>query len=271
MATAERDYYELLGVARGATDAEIKKAFRKLARELHPDVSEEADAQERFREVAEAYEVLSNAETRAALRPLRPRGLRRGGFTPADFDLGNLSDIFSAFFGDDLFGARPRRPRARRRLGLAVEIELADAFAGVTRAVEVEVAVTCGRCDGDGAEPGTDASPARRAAGTGGCSRSRAASSASSSAPRPARRAPARAASSRPVPALRRGRAHARGEPSSRSRSRPGSTTASGSASAARATPARAAAARATPTSRCASRATSASCARATTSSRRST
>ena len=73
MATAERDYYELLGVARGATDAEIKTAFRKLARELHPDVSKEPDAQERFRAVAEAYEVLSKPETRAALRPLRAR------------------------------------------------------------------------------------------------------------------------------------------------------------------------------------------------------
>ena len=77
MATAERDYYELLGVARGASDAEIKKAFRKLARELHPDVSKEADAQERFRAVAEAYEVLSKAETRQLYDRYGHAGLRR--------------------------------------------------------------------------------------------------------------------------------------------------------------------------------------------------
>ena len=73
MATTEHDYYELLGVPRDADEADIKKAFRRLARELHPDVSDAPDADERFREVVEAYEVLSKSETRAALRPLRPR------------------------------------------------------------------------------------------------------------------------------------------------------------------------------------------------------
>ncbi|HUQ21986.1 MAG TPA: molecular chaperone DnaJ [Gaiellaceae bacterium] len=156
MATAERDYYELLGVGRGATDGEIKKAFRKLARELHPDVSKEADAQERFKAVAEAYEVLSKAETRQLYDRYGHAGLRRGGYTPADFNLSNLTDIFSAFFGDDLFG-RNRGGRARGGdLGLAVSIELAEAFTGVKRTAEVEVAATCERCDGDGAEPGTE-------------------------------------------------------------------------------------------------------------------
>ena len=156
MATAERDYYELLGVARGASDAEIKKAFRKLARELHPDVSKEPDAQERFRSVAEAYEVLSKTETRQLYDRYGHAGLRRGGYTPADFNLSNLTDIFSAFFGDDLFG-RDRRGRARGGdLGLSVSIELAEAFTGVERTVEVEVAATCERCDGEGAEAGTE-------------------------------------------------------------------------------------------------------------------
>jgi len=156
MATAERDYYELLGVGRSASDAEIKKAFRKLARELHPDVSKEADAQERFRAVAEAYEVLSKAETRQLYDRYGHAGLRRGGYTPADFNFSNLTDIFSAFFGDDLF-ARNRGGRARGGdVGLAVSIDLADAFTGVKRTVEVEVAATCERCDGEGAEPGTD-------------------------------------------------------------------------------------------------------------------
>src|SRR4029078_13463532 len=112
MPTSERDYSELLGVARSASDAEIKKAFRKLARELHPDVNGDADAQERFRAVAEAYEVLSEAERRKVYDQYGPAGLRRGGYAPSDFASSNLSDIFSAFFGDDLF-ARNRGARAR--------------------------------------------------------------------------------------------------------------------------------------------------------------
>ena len=156
MATAERDYYDLLGVEREATDAEIKKAFRKLARELHPDVNKEADAQERFRAVAEAYEVLSDAERRRLYDQYGHAGLKRGGYAPSDFAFSNLSDIFSAFFGDDLF-ARNRGGRARGGdVGAAVRIELAEAYTGVTRSVEVEVAVTCERCDGNGAEPGTE-------------------------------------------------------------------------------------------------------------------
>jgi molecular chaperone DnaJ len=155
MATTERDYYELLGVPRGAPDAEIKRAFRKLARELHPDVSDEPDAHARFREVAEAYEVLSKPETRELYDRYGHAGLRRGGFTPGDFDYGNLSDIFSAFFGDDLF-ARSRGGRARGGdVGESVTIELSEAFRGVEKTVEIEVAVTCERCEGAGAEPGT--------------------------------------------------------------------------------------------------------------------
>ncbi len=111
MATTERDYYELLGVARDATEAEIKKAFRGLARELHPDVSEEPDAEERFREVVEAYEVLSKSESRELYDRYGHAGLRGGGFQPGHFDFGSLSDLFSAFFGDDA-ARRPRRRRA---------------------------------------------------------------------------------------------------------------------------------------------------------------
>src|SRR3979411_1395302 len=103
MATTDHDYYELLGIARTADEQEIKKAFRVLARRLHPDVSEEADAEVRFREVSEAYEVLSNAETRQLYDRYGHAGLRSGGFTPTSFDLGSLSDLFAAFFGDDPF------------------------------------------------------------------------------------------------------------------------------------------------------------------------
>src|ERR671932_967650 len=102
MATAERDYYELLGVDRTASDSDIKKAFRRLARELHPDVSDAPNAEERFKEVVEAYEVLSKAETRELYDRYGHAGLRGGGYTPGSFDFSSLSDLFSAFFGDDL-------------------------------------------------------------------------------------------------------------------------------------------------------------------------
>src|SRR3982751_1887712 len=111
MATTERDYYELLGVARDASEAEIKKAFRALARELHPDVSDAPDAEERFREVVEAYEVLSKSETRELYDRYGHAGLRSGGFQPGHFDFGSLSDLFAAFFGDDLFGVSGGRGR----------------------------------------------------------------------------------------------------------------------------------------------------------------
>jgi molecular chaperone DnaJ len=156
VATTERDYYEILGVARGASEADIKKAFRRLARELHPDVSDAPDAQERFREVAEAYEVLSNAERRQLYDRLGHAGLRSGGFQPSHFDFDTLSDIFSAFFGDDLFGVGARGGR-RRGADLAAEvtIDLAEAATGVDRDVPFRVAVLCPHCAGNMAEPGT--------------------------------------------------------------------------------------------------------------------
>src|ERR1051325_8219674 len=104
MSTTQRDYYELLEVSRDADEAEIKKSFRRLARRLHPDVSEEPDAELRFREVSEAYEVLSNPETRQLYDRFGHAGLRSGGFTPTHFNLGDLGDLFATFFGNDLFG-----------------------------------------------------------------------------------------------------------------------------------------------------------------------
>ena len=155
MSATERDYYELLGVPRDADEQAIKKAFRKLARELHPDVSQAPDAEERFREVAEAYQVLSNSETRQLYDRYGHAGLRGGGFTPGSFDFGNLSDIFSAFFGDDLFGGATSRRARGADLAAEVELELVEAMQGVTREIPFEAAVACARCNGDGAEPGT--------------------------------------------------------------------------------------------------------------------
>ena len=157
MATTERDYYEVLGVSRGASEAEIKKAFRALARELHPDVSSTPDAEKRFREVAEAFEVLSDPERRATYDRFGHAGLRTGGFQPfADF--GSIADVFAAFFGEDLLGggvaSRARTARGGD-LQAIVEIELEDAFAGTSLTVPADVATACERCGSTGAEPGT--------------------------------------------------------------------------------------------------------------------
>jgi molecular chaperone DnaJ len=158
VATTRRDYYEILSVPRDADEREIKSAFRRLARELHPDVSDHPEAQERFREAAEAYEVLSKSETRELYDRYGHEGLRTGGFRPTDFDLGNLTDLFAAFFGDDLlgFGGRSGRRSARGADLLAeVEVELVEAAHGVRRTVPFPVVVECAACSGSGAAPGT--------------------------------------------------------------------------------------------------------------------
>src|SRR3954468_2119443 len=155
MATSRRDYYELLGVARSADEGEIKKAFRRHARTLHPDVSAAPDAEERFREVVEAYEVLSKRETRELYDRYGHDGLRGGGFTPTTFDLGSLADLFGAFFGDDIFGGHARSARGGD-IAAQIEIELAEAATGTTRSVPFPVTVPCATCSGSGAKPGTE-------------------------------------------------------------------------------------------------------------------
>jgi molecular chaperone DnaJ len=166
MATTQRDYYEILGVPRTASETEIKKAFRSLAREVHPDVSEAPDAEERFREVVAAYEVLSKSETRELYDRFGHAGLRSGGFQPSHFDFGSLSDIFSAFFGDDLFAGRSSGRRGADVVA-EVEIELAEAATGTSREVPFEVALPCDRCLGDGAEPGTSVATCPSCGGAG--------------------------------------------------------------------------------------------------------
>jgi molecular chaperone DnaJ len=158
MATAERDYYEVLGVQRGASTAQIKRAFRALARELHPDVSDSPDAEQRFRDVAEAYEVLSDPERRATYDRLGHAGLRRGGFEPSFSAFGDLSDVFAAFFGEDLFGGSASRARSSRGpdVQAVVDIELEEAFTGIGVTVPLDVAVGCEHCGAKGAEPGTE-------------------------------------------------------------------------------------------------------------------
>ena len=169
MATTEPDYYDVLGVPRDASDTDVKKAFRRLARELHPDVSVAADTEHRFREVAEAYEVLSDPERRQTYDRFGHAGLRRGGFHATEFDLGNLSDIFAAFFGDGIFGgaSRTARPARGADVATAVEITLDDVFSGLAATVQVRVAATCEQCQGAGAEPGTTATGCPTCGGAG--------------------------------------------------------------------------------------------------------
>jgi len=170
VSTTARDYYEVLGVKRGASEMQIKKAFRTLARELHPDVSPSPDAEQRFREVAEAYEVLTDSERRALYDRLGHAGLRRGGFEPSFAHFGDLSDVFAAFFGEDLFGGAASRSQRSARgpdLQVVVEIDLEEAFTGLTTAVPIEVAVACEHCAATGSEPGTGARECSTCGGVG--------------------------------------------------------------------------------------------------------
>jgi len=167
VATTRRDYYEVLGVRRDAGEAEIKKAFRRLARELHPDVSDAPDAEERFKELVEAYEVLSDSERREIYDRFGHEGLRSGGFVPTSFDFGSLSDLFAAFFGDDLFGVGARRARRGADIAAEVEIDLVEAARGTASRVPFQVAVACEACAGSGAEPGTGLAACRACGGAG--------------------------------------------------------------------------------------------------------
>ncbi|MGZ9225955.1 MAG: DnaJ domain-containing protein, partial [Anaerolineales bacterium] len=157
---SNRDYYEILGIARNASDDEIKAAFRKLARQYHPDVSKEADAEERFKEINEAYGVLSDADKRARYDRFGKEGLGNiGGFHDYTADFG---DIFEELFGQFGFstGRRSRRsPRRGRDLQMQLTLTFEEAIFGVEKEIEFQREETCSRCNGSGAEPGT--SPTR--------------------------------------------------------------------------------------------------------------
>ncbi|MBV9681363.1 MAG: molecular chaperone DnaJ [Solirubrobacterales bacterium] len=174
--SSTRDYYDVLGVARDADEATIKKAFRRLARELHPDVnSHDPDAEEKFKEAAEAYEVLSDAERRATYDRYGREGLRSGGWAPNSEAFGSVSDLFEAFFGGggafgDLFGMGAARAGGRVQGGdvaVTAEIDLPEAATGTTVEVTYEAVAVCEHCHGNGAEPGTPIETCARCQGTG--------------------------------------------------------------------------------------------------------
>ncbi len=162
---APRDPYEVLGVQKTATDDEIKKAYRKLVRELHPDRNpDDPSAEERFKDVQAAYDILSDTEKRqaydrfGAAGAAGPQGFGPGGVRFENVDLGDLSDLLGGF--GSFFGRGPRaggRPRAERGADLEsrVRISFEDALEGVQIRVPVEVETACHVCGGSGAEPGT--------------------------------------------------------------------------------------------------------------------
>ncbi len=153
-----QDFYELLGVAKDADASDIKRAYRRKARELHPDVSEAPDAEEQFRRVTEAYEVLSDDERRGIYDRYGEAGLKQGGWEPQFANFGSIADIFGAFFGEDLFG-RGGAPGSGGRgddVQVAVALDFREAVLGTERELEFTTTGTCETCDGSGAS-GPDA------------------------------------------------------------------------------------------------------------------
>jgi molecular chaperone DnaJ len=153
------DYYSLLGVERGASADEIKKAFRRKARELHPDVNPEDDgAEERFREVSAAYEVLSDDERRSIYDRYGEDGLKARHWQPTHQSFDSIADIFGAFFGEDIFSSMGFGNQGGRGRGrgdnVAVEVDLTfqEAMLGTRKELEYDVSVPCETCDGTGAD-----------------------------------------------------------------------------------------------------------------------
>jgi molecular chaperone DnaJ len=162
------DYYELLEVARNASADEIKRAYRRLARQLHPDTNPDPTASDRFKQVAQAYEVLSDPEKRQRYDRFGPDGVNAGA---GGFAGGGINDIFDAFFGGNSpFGGGGRGPSGPPRgpdLEVVVDLRFEDAVFGIRQPVEVRTAVACETCEASGAASGTQPISCLECAGTG--------------------------------------------------------------------------------------------------------
>lgn len=172
----KRDYYEVLGVDKDASEQEIKKAFRKLARKYHPDVNpDDADAEARFKEINDAYETLSDPQKRQQYDQFGPDGPQFGGFGGpggANFngDFGDIGDIFNMFFGGaggGGFGGPARGPRRGNDLRYDLTIDFEEAVFGGKKNITISKLKTCGTCHGSGAQPGTHAHTCSRCGGSG--------------------------------------------------------------------------------------------------------
>jgi molecular chaperone DnaJ len=165
-----RDPYEVLGVARDASEQQIKKAFRQLAMELHPDVNaHDPDAEEKFKEAAEANEILSDPERRATYDRYGHEGLRSGGYAPNFDGLGSISDLFNAFFGGTAAGrgGPGYADRQGADAAVAIELDLLEAANGAKVEVSFDAIERCEHCNGNGAEPGTPIETCERCGGAG--------------------------------------------------------------------------------------------------------
>ena len=167
-ATTPRDPYEVLGISRDASEQDVKKSFRRLARELHPDVNaHDPQAENKFKEAAEAYEILSDPERRATYDRYGHEGLRSGGYAPNFDGFGSIGDLFNAFFGGgSQFGAGAG-PALGGDIAVATELTLVEASAGATLDVAFEAIARCEHCHGNGAEPGTPIERCPRCEGAG--------------------------------------------------------------------------------------------------------
>ncbi|MFL5749354.1 MAG: DnaJ domain-containing protein, partial [Chloroflexota bacterium] len=165
MAT-ERDLYSVLGVGRDAPDAEIKRAFRRLAQQWHPDVNQEPEADQRFKEINEAYQVLSDPQRRQAYDMFGTTGDNGDpGFAAGGF--GSFGDIFDAFFGGAQAGTRRGHPLAGADLRYDLRITLEEAVKGVEKEIEFTALDRCETCGGRGAAPGTEAVTCDQCGGSG--------------------------------------------------------------------------------------------------------
>ncbi|MGI6606736.1 MAG: molecular chaperone DnaJ [Peptococcia bacterium] len=174
---AKRDYYEVLGVEKNAGEAEIKKAFRKLARQYHPDVNPgDKTAEEKFKEINEAYEVLSDPEKRQRYDQFGHAGTDPNGFGGGGFggfggfggagDFGGFGDIFDAFFGGGT-SSRKRGPEQGADLRYDLSLSFEEAAFGVEKDIEIPRLENCPTCHGSGAKPGTSPTTCSRCQGTG--------------------------------------------------------------------------------------------------------
>ncbi len=173
----KRDYYDVLGIPRDASEADIKSAFRRLAREYHPDVNKSEDAEEKFKEINEAFAVLSDPQKRAAFDRYGHAGVSGMGGGAPDFTNVDLGDIFEELFGFG-FGRRSARqqrntPRRGGDLQYNLTLDFEEAVFGVEKNIEFSRDEECDRCDGSGAEPGTSVSKCPTCNGVGEVRQSR--------------------------------------------------------------------------------------------------
>lgn len=178
MAT-KRDYYEVLGLSKGATDDEIKKAYRKLSKKYHPDINKEPDAEEKFKEISEAYEVLSDQQKKAAYdqyghAATDPNygggdggfgGFGGGGFSGGGF--GGFEDIFDSFFGGAGRTVDPSAPRQGADLQYNLDLKFEEAIFGTEKEIKYNREDVCHTCGGNGAKPGTQPKTCSKCRGTG--------------------------------------------------------------------------------------------------------